>query len=680
MPYGGNWAFKPNLTESKLDFILPYSHSIAAKAAIAKAPSWIKPELGHVLGQLIPAIQDKISQVINDAQHPYIDEICYSVAYSTPQYLSSQYCNPKLFLDNAMIMYENDKFINYAQIVDYGIAGVDPGYYSTVKYLRSDTLGNITEYEIPMDVYYLYIVHPKITDEIQAYIDPQTFEHDLNYQNHVFNIKAPPQGKFWREFLFNAADLKPDNSGKKFPVLKDSIFFCEVLWDDAGIKRSAIKEITKWINDVMDFDSKQERPHQPNRIYKLHLGRCGEHEDITAAAARSCLVPCRGIEAFSSDHVWNEFWDMEWQQWEPVNNSYRNKFCYSKGWGKKFGTVLCHESRGVFSSVTGDYCENTSDITIFALDAEDKPIDGAVIKLAVSGTLDETKIYIDTYGITDCEGKCTFKVESGHTYYARLESAIGNHPSEQNNVTQLPDKPEPGKQYSYKLKAAGKLPPVSFTEIVQMDSSSCEYRIEAEFECDGHFVNWNNIFDDLGGYTLLHKDNGTINFFGADSANFEKCKARTDFKAYNPQMNAQDGKAGINFTFTDPVILFFNNGTKLKNIVNVNAVVKLYVYDDVGVGSGQNHAGLTTVKVSPNPAESFASVEYNLQAPGNTVVEIVNGNGFIVKRFTTYQDAGSHSFVWDTADEAGSLVAGGLYMCRIRSGNSINTAKFTIAR
>lgn len=684
LPAGANMGVKLNPQNMKFEVIPPFNLTEAAKTAINKAPSWIRPELGYILGQLSAPNQNKISAVINQAQPPYIDEVCYAIAYSTPQFLSSQYCYPQLFLENAVIMYQNDKFLNYVEITDYGIPGIDNDYYSTVRYQRSDTLGNIIQVEVPRDIYYLYIVHPKITDEIQAYVDPQSAEHDVNYANHVYNIKAPPQGVFWRNYIFNSADLKPGYSGNKYPVLKDSITLCEVLWDDGNKKRSAIWEVTKWINEVMDFDSKQERPHQPNRIYKLHLGRCGEHEDITAAAARSCLIPCRGIEAFSSDHVWNEYWDVDWQQWEPVNNSMRNKFCYSKDWGKKFGTVLCHESRGVFSSVTDKYCENVSDIIVYALDANDKPIDGAKVTLAVQGTLDETKIYIDNYGITDFEGKCLFKVESGRIYYAKMESSIGNNPTTPNQVMELTKNPEPGQCYNFKLKAAGKMPSLNCTKIESTaDSATSQYKIEAEFICDRHFVNWLNSYDDLSnGYTLLEKESGIVNFFIADSVNFDSCKARMGFSAYQSQTAIQDGKFDFFTSGANPWHVIFNNGSMLKNIVNVNATIKIYELDDVRVDENNKPGqGYLITAVSPNPADKLTRIDYQVTEPGLINIDIINSSGFEVKKLSCcHKEFGNHTAYWDTTDETGCNVPSGIYFCRIKTSSNQYFARIAVIR
>ncbi|MFH1052157.1 MAG: transglutaminase domain-containing protein, partial [bacterium] len=302
--------------------------------AINKSPEWIRVDLENTLSMLPEAKQLELADVINSAYHPYIDEIAFVIANTSPNFLVSGYCYRQLFSDNARLLYENDKQLNYVDIVDYGDTNAGD-YYSTVKYWKINSAGEKVQIEVPRDIYYWYIVHTKLSDEIPTFIKPSYIECNPDQSNHTLNIQPPDRGGvFWRDFLFTHTEEKLDSPGEFYPVLKDSISNCEVLWDDTNQNKSAIKTITNWVNDVMDFTDKGERPHQPVRIYALHIGRCGEHEDITNATARTCLIPCRGISTLSTDHVWNEFWDEQWEQWEPVNNSHKNKMAYS---GRKYG-------------------------------------------------------------------------------------------------------------------------------------------------------------------------------------------------------------------------------------------------------------------------------------------------------------------------------------------------------
>jgi len=52
----------------------------------------------------------------------------------------------------------------------------------------------------------------------------------------------------------------------------------------------------------VEFTSNEERPHQPVRIYRKHVGRCGENGDLRVASARLALIPAASVASYSTDH------------------------------------------------------------------------------------------------------------------------------------------------------------------------------------------------------------------------------------------------------------------------------------------------------------------------------------------------------------------------------------------
>ena len=393
-----------------------------AQNAIRKAPKWIRPELECTLAQVDEEKQIELANVINNTEWPMIDEVAFAIAYSTPAFLNSSYCFPDLFRDNAQLIYDHDEILDYVEIVEYGTE-TDDDYYSTVKYWRIDTNGTKYQVEVPKEIYYFYIVHPKLSDEISAYVNPELHEYTDLRPSHTNNIKSPPDGVFWRDYLFTHTEPDLDSETEEdYPILKDMVEGCEVVWDDRDSNDMAVKKITNWVNAVMNFTSDVERPHQPVRIYDLHIGRCGEHEDITNAASRACLIPCRGISSYSTDHVWNEFWDEQWWQWEPVNNSHKNNMVYESGWGKKFGTVIARRSDGVMIPVTDTYSDHPCTITLQMLDNNKKPVDGAMIILYKRTS--ETTIAFDFISTTNNHGQCTFIVGAGIEYLRKYNQTL----------------------------------------------------------------------------------------------------------------------------------------------------------------------------------------------------------------------------------------------------------------
>lgn len=45
----------------------------------------------------------------------------------------------------------------------------------------------------------------------------------------------------------------------------------------------ALAAMMQYVKDWATWGSEAERPVQPVRIYRKHLGRCGEHQDMTTA-------------------------------------------------------------------------------------------------------------------------------------------------------------------------------------------------------------------------------------------------------------------------------------------------------------------------------------------------------------------------------------------------------------
>jgi len=93
---------------------------------------------------------------------------------------------PNVLIENVEYLYEIDDYLRYADIIDYE----GENYYSTTKYKILEQ-GVIKEIELPREIYYWYIVHPKLHKETPDYIDPDSGEPS-----------DPPKGVFWRELFF----------------------------------------------------------------------------------------------------------------------------------------------------------------------------------------------------------------------------------------------------------------------------------------------------------------------------------------------------------------------------------------------------------------------------------------------------------------------------------------------
>jgi hypothetical protein len=279
--------------------------------AVALTPDWLQDDLVVSLGQLNETLQNELATLLIDLDDPYlVDEVAFAIAHTSPEVLSYSWFFPELLVVNAELIYAYDPDLDYVQLEDVGEPGVDADYYTTATYTVEED-GALVDKTADPDIYYWYVVHPRLEDELPWFLDAWANDDPT----------SPDAGMFWREFLWDkAADECPDD-GRACPLLQDYLTVVDTVWKGKQETREdngAIGEITQYIWDAIDFGAGSERPVQPSRIYTVGAGNCGEHADLSCAAARTGLIPCRNVGARSNDHTWDEFWDDRWVAFEPI--------------------------------------------------------------------------------------------------------------------------------------------------------------------------------------------------------------------------------------------------------------------------------------------------------------------------------------------------------------------------
>lgn len=635
-----------------------------SEQAIARAPKWLRNDLRMVLSHVSSLHQPEWASAINNANDPYIDEIAFSIAHLSPQYLSANvagdlYGSAQLMQENAESIYANAQYLDYVDVVDYGTSTTDENYYSTTRYKKVDARGDTIEVEVPKEIYYWYIVDPKITDEIPAYIDPFIIEDNITHNN---NIADPPNGVFWRDYFFNHAD-------GGYTVLKDTLAGCEIVWDGTqnvnAAMNHAIAIITRWINETMSFTSNYERPHQPVRIYKKHIGRCGEYADYTAAAARAALIPCTSILAISGDHTWNEFWDEEWIHWEPVNNSLNNPLVYENGWGKVFGSVFEIRSDGWLSSVTDRYSEESATITIYALDSQGDPIDGAEVLLAVASG---TSILVDNYGLTDNDGKYTFIVGEGKHYYARVDTDIGSNPTDPGSVTSLIDNTVNGEDYCFNFVISGTMPSLNYISTDVPEDMNDDYRMEVSFSVPSQIINGVSLLDDLDDVELYkHEGEGSVDHVMLSEFDFIWYLINEPFNAFNVFVGVNQGDMAFDIPVGFDWYSCFSNLLHLNNYQYVDGIARLFYYNtSIDEPPGNEHTNIILTN-SPNPfrKETLISFSYSTNPHALSNVDIYNIKGQKICSLELTNSGEAFSSVWDGTDQYDKKVKQGVYFYKI---------------
>ncbi|HID32450.1 MAG TPA: hypothetical protein EYP24_03625, partial [bacterium (Candidatus Stahlbacteria)] len=301
--------------------IPPAGLTSLSQQAVARAPEWLKVELADNLSKLSDSLQDTLSKIIIGCEQKYLDEICFTTAHLAPQTLANTYFDPELILFNVLVLYANDGVLDYVRIIDF------PDSSTVSYYVAESTPSGIDTFEVqlPKEIYYWFIVHPKLHKELPAYIDPNTGN-------------PSPDGYFWRDYLFNHAD-------PGYPLLRDSVIGVRTLWNSKrnSLDNGALGRATDWIQDVMEFVT---YPHhdQPVRIYHLHKGTCSVHSYLSAATGRTLLIPTTVTAAYRYNHKWNEFYDRRWIQWEPVN-TWMDYYPYDH-WGGGDNIPGCFNWRG----------------------------------------------------------------------------------------------------------------------------------------------------------------------------------------------------------------------------------------------------------------------------------------------------------------------------------------------
>ena len=400
-----------------------------AIAALDVAPKWLYFPLLHSFKNLHQNMQDTFAAVLLNASDPrFVDELAFIIAHSAPEDLNLANANyPALLEDNVRMIYERADQLDYVDVVEHGDASKGGDFYTTLKYYLPDG-----DFELPRDIYYWYIVHPRMEDETPAYVDPAS--------GHMAD---PPNGHFWREYLWadHSAEICPNKiscGGDPFdnpapcPTLPTMLQGVTHLWenntgfDDNG----AIGVVSKWILGSMCFGAGTERPIQPVRIYDIHRGNCGEWADISDSAARSALIPALNVAAYSNDHTWNQFFIEDWHHWEPVNGMIDAWSAYdadkddrSDGWWFAFAMYTARGD-GYASDNTQLYSA-TCTLNVTVKDSNGNPADGVNITSANPALNFQIAHFND---LTDSDGKLTALLGDHNHFYFKATSPLGNFP------------------------------------------------------------------------------------------------------------------------------------------------------------------------------------------------------------------------------------------------------------
>lgn len=433
--------------------------------AIAIAPAWLRHDLGLALRQQDAARADALAALLVDAEDPRtIDEIAFTIAHLAPETLADEGFYPELLALNAELVYARDGDLDYVALVETGEAGADDDFSTTATYAYGTDAG-VEQVTVDREIYYWFVVHPKMEDESPWFIDAWEPCSAASLECAA----TPDGGWLWRDFLWEAANDSCAVAGA-CPTLDDWLPWVDVAWNRRayGEAEGAIREIVDFMRSQpvageswLEFGAYGERSIQPNRIYGLGRGNCGEWADMTTAIARTALVPTANASPASWDHTWNSFFDGErWVEWEPVNDWVDHPYAapFSNYIARGDGRVILQ---------TPDYTDDVFTMEVAVRDAAGAPIPGASVSAWSPWVIDGTEYW--SYAgeaPAGADGVAAFPLVAEQKYAIRIETPIGTWPEAENTIAYASENVAAGETDVREYALAATLPaPLPATEV-----------------------------------------------------------------------------------------------------------------------------------------------------------------------------------------------------------------------
>jgi hypothetical protein len=578
-------------------------------AAIAKSPHWIQQRLTNQFQNLNDS--GSYADILLNASKQIADEIAFSIACSP----SGRVPSAALLKENAESLYAHDQWISYADIVEY-----DDGtgnYSSTIRYRVLEN--GIEKYVIlPPDIYYWYVVHPKITVE----------DTDATY------------GSLWRNYLFEHNDLE-------YPLLKEKLSTIQYLWDCTSYSQpgyrlwtecntqhpTAIEAISYWVGKTVPYPAMGDRPGQSCIIAHEHNGWCGELQRIAIAAQRAALIPSVGACNVGEDHVWREFYERGWHEndnwWSDTGGAVDQPDVYAYGWGKNMSAIYQWRGDGTIRQDTAYYIHPEDRITVnFEVkDLYSQPVDGARIIVLVKGPKDITYytnlfweniqtiwdklpellkgrlltflferikerfnqipdsitgVTITTWNYTNSDGLCSFELGKNLEYIFFIQEGNLKKPWElaQHNIIRTLNT-HTDKEFKILLPDVSDKPLKRTSQ--EMPSGDCQFDLSfssSAYQLQQHFIN-----DGIGRQETL----GRIECFFVDQENFQRYKDGNSFTCYHLLETEQ-----TTFTISAPYQDWY---LILRNPTHQTYVVVDFSFD-VAVQTTTEHVAIVTPNTS----------------------------------------------------------------------------------
>jgi hypothetical protein len=642
--------------------ILPYTLTEAARTAIAHAPAWLRMDLENNFRRLSAVAQDRYAALLEGVTDPrLLDEVAFQVAHLSYSILYDPNWDEQLIVTNAALMYQIDPELAYVEIVDYDLGGGD--FYSTTRY-RTIVAGDTTQVEIPREMYYWWIVMPKLSDE-KPLMD-----------GTVYNT-------FWREYLFYEHDAG-------YPLLQDVMRPITVLWD--GLRHDwpggrpftdtmlAVDVVGNWCSETVPLPASGNRPIQPNQIAHEHNGNCGELQDLLCAAARTCLIPTVCTMDILEDHVWCETWLDAWHPYQVdlgggTTHIANPGIAYDvdHGGGKDDSCIWDWRNDGFTWDAIATYSQ-TCTLTVAIADPGGVPVDNAHVLIASEFYYAPYDLYYGTWGETGQDGTIRFILGDNQNYYVRVISSLGVYPL--TGYALIISSSVAGEHYYWNWTTNNSMTQLAMTE--DPPGSEAPFVIEVEYDLpydiqSGHDY-WTSPFD----YYSEKLTGGHLDFFIANQENMDAYLAGTPFHGYH----VAEGASGNLVTFHPPVLedyyVVLSGAEHLGLATLANVKVRLW-QDATGVATAPALASL--LPPAPNPFNPRTTLSFSVAEAGPVSLLVYDTRGALLRRLVDGTMApGFYERAWDGRDDAGRLMATGVYLARLQTGRTAQSRKLVLLK
>lgn len=499
-------------------------------------------------------------KLIRQTPDKYKDEVTFTIAFTPPEILKTmaRLGYSEIIIDNVRLLHQAANFLPYVDILDMDSV-------TTLTYKMEDG----TQHEIAPEIYYFWVVHPRVLYEVPAYVKPSYWfnppeYYGLSYEEWVEHkpdsiFTSRTRGHFWRKLLMY--DTLWGNS------IRDILIHSSNL-------RAAVDTLFSWIHNTMTFGYRTQ-DYQPLIIYAKRYGSCGEYGILSAAILRTGLIPVRIAVDRGEDHQWDEIYipDEGWMHWDAtMERGLAHPYVSAEGMNKDVSAVTSWRCDDILIPITGPYT-GTAKVEFKVMDKSGRPIDGALIVLR-SHWREGNAVTI--WGYTDSDGIASFDI--GYEplgYTVEILTPIGFIGSENLFV-------EEGKSYKFQYSIPVNLP--QRIEGQPINLSPTDKYLKLNFKVRETYQRLENLLvqnreslprHDPSHTFYLNQKPAPIEVYVVDEPNLHKLLEGAPFTCYAKTYGTDGLIDSLPLNYTLYVVISNRNSITTNNIVEVDLTVML---------------------------------------------------------------------------------------------------------